>query len=1523
MNEFDHVHLFYTKSFDEESHFAHDLLQHVKVENNSLNLTDLLYKNASAEIEQWMSDLSGSVSIAFMYNKNSDYVFPFFHTPSCKHVPIIQETISGEEETIYEDDDEIIIDEPMDNTEPPFAYFSNHFLRFITKLKENEKVSFINIDLLTCNLNLDVFKNYISEIESTYNIQIRYSIDKTGNPNNDALKDVNWVLESHGVNIRNLYFNETVVQWHGYLDDDTLLSQMSFFIDDISNNYRGTTYKMKADYTVTDDNAFALLGRGDIFDGSGHKFFFNSLQRANGLFRIKSDDDYSSDPVNSYAPLIKNVEIRNASISATNEALLLQQNSKYVRLENCRAIECTINSPFGAVLCGNNAGNSSDGYVHINGCYTIDCTCVIAPSDWTLDESDSDALENIYYEYELNGVDNSNVDTGDPSKLIEYNNNKRISGIVSSVEAHNTNFDIIIENCYNRHIELYAKNSGGIVGGSNVRSGCNSIVRNCFSIGGKIGYDFNHIKKKVYFKNGTYKFINNAETQGIGAIGGSSFNGTIINCFSNDEMRSASGQNGFIVGNSAGNNTNIVNCYSTGDIVGGNSGGITGTSAACDISNCFSLGNISGSGTGGMTGYGTRESASITNCYSTGNIEGFGSGGLCGSTCERVIVRNSFTAGSIIGHQSGGLLGARAACTFSAGSSSAKEVKIYNSYAIGDMNMNSDSHFGGGLLGALSGDATQVPFNHTIQLYNCYYAGNMTGSTTTESGALASRECFALKAYNSYSTDNSLPLIGTVFKGRIDNTNTYYKKADLYFYNCQSGSGNFVFNTNADDISHIQVTLPSDGTTTYTGNAACADNLYSTEIIKSENESHDPPYEPIYKNEASYDSAQSPYDMHPWKSGTYNAWNDRPTLLWQHENLNQPLSSKNKLCNTNSNEHILIDLGSVYNTDRLHNISIYNLSDALGEGIRNIKSVQLLNYKKQVQYIYEHGTSHDGLTDSNSNTVGAVRYYGPAKSTYAGSVPYVSQINASDEALIFYGTTSSLIYKNESVLTLYQPNTSGSFRYILMRTRPDQAPPNLREVQCWVSNVNVCITGNSLNPAVTPTGKFIDLSQNRSDYNQPHQGHFSGNSNFAHPDLAMDNLFSTHSHPVDGAAGEGMSLFIDLGANYELTDLQCLVMYNRLKPYAYRYESVDSVELLNSDYEIVAYYNHDASNNDKTDIDNSTYKEQYLYRGHAYNSIPTSMITNDGESTTQIRDDPTLYLNGVEDGIISYTLTNPSLAAEASIGKVIRTETKFDVTDNGDDTTPSLKITTLRRKIKDCLIAEFLAKENYISGTEWLPNYVMASISTRIYGLSKNGNDVGNSLVFNSEENGLEIPCDTHEASTKYIEINLDNNRAIIPNLSWELWIKINNMDISTNVPLITNRTSSYSDTHRNASIHNPTNGFIGVEGRSGTTPSYIRKIDLYQLQHLIFTYDNTSGKNVYINGKKYYNENNATTTETRHSNRFVFLFTDFKTDANEPEILNQINEGFIYSFRSYNKILNDREVKYLYKEKYKCATVL
>ena len=124
------------------------------------------------------------------------------------------------------------------------------------------------------------------------------------------------------------------MQWHGYLDDPTLWSDIfgSNRGTSFTNVFGGTTYELTGDFVNTNNDAFLELGKGDIFDGKGYTIsvFSGGLsQRANGLFRIKSDDDYSSDPVNSYAPLIKNVEIRLASISATNEALLLQQNPSF------------------------------------------------------------------------------------------------------------------------------------------------------------------------------------------------------------------------------------------------------------------------------------------------------------------------------------------------------------------------------------------------------------------------------------------------------------------------------------------------------------------------------------------------------------------------------------------------------------------------------------------------------------------------------------------------------------------------------------------------------------------------------------------------------------------------------------------------------------------------------------------------------------------------------------------------------------------------------------------------------------------------------------------------------------------------------------------------------------------------------------------------------------------------------------------------------------------------------------------
>jgi len=115
----------------------------------------------------------------------------------------------------------------------------------------------------------------------------------------------------------------------------------------------------------------------------------------------------------------------------------------------------------------------------------------------------------------------------------------------------------------------------------------------------------------------------------VGGIVGNLYSGTIANCHTAGNISSGSGYIGGITGYK-GQNSTIIDCYSTGNISfitsGGDcySGGITGE-AYGTISNCYSTGNISVSITstsgaaysGGIAGeaYGT-----ISNCYSTGEI---------------------------------------------------------------------------------------------------------------------------------------------------------------------------------------------------------------------------------------------------------------------------------------------------------------------------------------------------------------------------------------------------------------------------------------------------------------------------------------------------------------------------------------------------------------------------------------------------------------------------------------------------------------------------------------------------------------------------------------------------------------------------------------------------------------------------------------------------------------------------------------------------------------------------------------
>lgn len=72
---------------------------------------------------------------------------------------------------------------------------------FVMRLKQH---SVTTIDIITCNLSKE--SKTLQELSRKYSIQIRYSLNNTGNT-------TDWILESHGVDIKSFYFNSNINEY--------------------------------------------------------------------------------------------------------------------------------------------------------------------------------------------------------------------------------------------------------------------------------------------------------------------------------------------------------------------------------------------------------------------------------------------------------------------------------------------------------------------------------------------------------------------------------------------------------------------------------------------------------------------------------------------------------------------------------------------------------------------------------------------------------------------------------------------------------------------------------------------------------------------------------------------------------------------------------------------------------------------------------------------------------------------------------------------------------------------------------------------------------------------------------------------------------------------------------------------------------------------------------------------------------------------------------------------------------------
>jgi hypothetical protein len=127
-------------------------------------------------------------------------------------------------------------------------------------------------------------------------------------------------------------------------------------------------------------------------------------------------------------------------------------------------------------------------------------------------------------------------------------------------------------------------------------------------VGGLLGFNIGGDPVKNCFSSGTLYVVNSSE--GIGGLVGIN-QGTITNSYS-----AASVNGGFSSGGLAGSCIygTIFNCYSVGQVDGGNAGGLVGTCYYSLVFNCYAAGRVRGSGSvGGLIGF--RLSASVYGSY--------------------------------------------------------------------------------------------------------------------------------------------------------------------------------------------------------------------------------------------------------------------------------------------------------------------------------------------------------------------------------------------------------------------------------------------------------------------------------------------------------------------------------------------------------------------------------------------------------------------------------------------------------------------------------------------------------------------------------------------------------------------------------------------------------------------------------------------------------------------------------------------------------------------------------------------
>ena len=287
-----------------------------------------------------------------------------------------------------------------------------------------------------------------------------------------------------------------------------------------------------------------------------------------------------------------------------------------------------------------------------------------------------------------------------------------------------------IKNCVNRGVLTATGSMGGIVASSQT----GDSILNCVNEGEIVGSG-SYVGGIVGLTGGSgytlyvHDCYNTAAVSGkgyLGGLGGRMYAGAVFeDCYNTGSVTSASSTYvGGVVGYLAysdGYDSNIINCYNTGDVsaAGNYVGGVMGRNAAgCVTDNCYNTGTVYSTGNyvGGIAG---SHPGTAYNCWNAGNVTAVGSaaGGFSGLAAG--VVYGCFNLGDVTS-TSGTNTSGTAGGLWGYG-----QPSIYYSYNMGTV---TGPAYVGGLLGGT--------FSATV-LGACYNAGTVASTTASAGGNIS------------------------------------------------------------------------------------------------------------------------------------------------------------------------------------------------------------------------------------------------------------------------------------------------------------------------------------------------------------------------------------------------------------------------------------------------------------------------------------------------------------------------------------------------------------------------------------------------------------------------------------------------------------------------------------------------------------------------------------------------------------------------------------------------------------------